>query len=46
MIKKPLDIISGKKIRGYLRNILITELMTSKNGTRDVIMKETPPFPL
>lgn len=30
------------KISAYLRNVLITELMTNKNGTRNVILKEIP----
>lgn len=41
MIKKLLHVITRIMIRAYLRNVLITELMT-----RNVIMKETPSFPL
>lgn len=34
------------KVKAYLGNVLITEVMTNKSGTRDTIIKPTPSPPL
>ena len=46
MTQKTLKHNNFNEVRAYLRNVLITELMTNKNGTWHIAMRETSSSPL